>query len=171
MKGLALLGAGGHRGSRDGSGRHAGKLRTERAGDDPAQNVDVEALPTRQHTRSHRRPHASVWRYATVPGLKGNDGWAVKFAWELAQTVTRPVRISITNLASGRPLSITINGTYTERSNAPLLDPARPSHPDVPEKPYTHEWGSYVVFPEAGCYRLDAQWPESSWSLVFAFGR
>ncbi len=118
-----------------------------------------------------RDPNVSVWRYATEPGLKGNDGWAVKFAWELAQTVTRPVRISITNLASGRPLSITIHGTYTERSNGPLLDPARPSHPDVPEKPYTHEWGSYVVFPEAGCYRLDAQWPESSWSLVFAFGR
>jgi hypothetical protein len=81
------------------------------------------------------------------------------------------VRVAITDLTSGRPLSITIGGTYTERSTAPLLDPARPNHPDVPDKPDTHEWGSYVVFPLAGCYQLDARWPEGFWSLVFSFGR
>ncbi len=118
-----------------------------------------------------RDPGTSVWRYTTNLPLKGSDGWAVKFVWLLARTITNPVRLSITDLASGRPLSITIVGTYTERSAAPLLDPGRPSHPDVPDKPSTHEWGSYVVFPRASCYRLDAQWPQGFWSLVFSFGR
>ncbi len=119
-----------------------------------------------------RDPSTSVWRYATnLLPLKGNDGWAVKFVWLVARTIKNPVRVSITDLASGRPLSITIVGTYTERSATTLLDPARPSHPDVPDKPNTHEWGSYVVFPRASCYRLDARWPQGFWSLVFSFGR
>jgi hypothetical protein len=118
-----------------------------------------------------RDPSMSVWRYAADMGLKGRDGWAVKFVWLLAWTMTARARVSITNLESSRLVSITIGGSYTERSTAPLLDPMRPSHPDVPDKPYTHEWGSYVVFPRAGCYRLDAQWPGGSRQLVFAFGR
>jgi hypothetical protein len=118
-----------------------------------------------------RDPNVSVWRYMQDIGLKGNDGWSVKFLWLLARTVKGPTRISITDLGSGRPLSITIGGSYVERSTTPLLDPARPSHPDEPDKPDTHEWGSYVVFPRAGCFRLDARWPEGSWRLVFSFGR
>ncbi len=118
-----------------------------------------------------RDPNVSVWRYATHIGLKGNDGWAVKFIWLVAKAITGPARVSITDIASGDRLSITIGGTYTDRSTAPLLDPTRPSHPDVPDKPDTHEWGSYVVFPRASCYQLDAQWPHGSWTLVFSFGR
>jgi hypothetical protein len=118
-----------------------------------------------------RDPDVSVWRYTTRPGLKGNDGWAVKFIWLAAKTITGPARVSITGVASGRPLSITIVGTYIDRSTAPLLDPNRPSHPDVAERPDTHEWGSYVVFPRAGCYALDARWPQGSRRLVFSFGR
>ena len=118
-----------------------------------------------------RDPSVSIWRYASDIGLKGRDGWAVKFIWLLAGTVTHSARVSITELASGRLLWITIGGSYTDRSNAPLLDPTRPSHPDVPERPGIHEWGSYVVFPRAGCYKVAAQWPQGSWSLVFSFGR
>jgi hypothetical protein len=118
-----------------------------------------------------RDPTISVWRYSSGIGLKGKDGWAVKFLWLLARTIPGPARVSITNIPSGRPVWIMITGSYTHRSTAPLLDPTRPSHPDVPDKPDTHEWGSYVVFPQAGCYRVDAQWPQGSWSLVFAFGR
>jgi hypothetical protein len=118
-----------------------------------------------------RDPNLSVWRYATNLPLKGKNGWAVKIIWLVARTIPGPARVSIADFASRRPLSITIGGSYTNRSTAPLLDPARPSHPDVPSKPYTHEWGSYVVFPRAGCYRVEAQWPQGSWSLVFSFGR
>jgi len=116
-------------------------------------------------------PATSVWHYFADMGLKGRDGWSVKVIWLLARTLTEPARISIKSLGSGRPLWITIGGSYTERSTAPRLDPARPSHPDVPAKPYTHEWGSYVVFPQAGCYAVEAQWPGESRRLVFAFGR
>lgn len=118
-----------------------------------------------------RDPSLSVWRYATATGLKGSDGWAVKVVWVVARTIAGPARVSITRFATGRPLAITITGSYADRSTAPLLDPARPSHPDVADKPDTHEWGSYAVFPRAGCYRLDARWPDGSWSLVFSFGR
>lgn len=115
-----------------------------------------------------RDQSVSVWRYSMDIGLKGSDGWSVKVIWLLARTVTGTARVSITNLASSRRLSITIGGT---RSTAPLLDPSRPGHPDVDSKPDTHEWGSYVVFPRAGCYRLEAQWPQDSWRLIFSFGR
>jgi hypothetical protein len=118
-----------------------------------------------------RDPTTSIWRYANDMGLKGRDGWAVKIVWELARTVTGPAQVSIKDLGTARLVSITIGGSYTTRSTAPLLDPTRPSHPDVPDRPYTHEWGSYAVFPKAGCYALDAQWPGGSRLLVFAFGR
>jgi len=118
-----------------------------------------------------RDANVSAWRYAADIGLKGKDGWAVKFLWLLARTVSAPTRVSIVDLASGRPLLITIVGSYVERSTAPLLDPTKPGHPDVPDKPDTHEWGSYVVFPRAGCYRLEAQLPGGAWHLIFSFGR
>src|SRR6266536_910956 len=105
-------------------------------------------------------PDASIWRYGEGLSLRGNDGWAVKFLWYLEQQAT-PGRVSITELVSGQPIAIVGHG---ERSTALVLEPSTAFV--YPE----HTWGSYVVFPRAGCYRLDAQWAGGSWSLVFSFG-
>jgi hypothetical protein len=119
----------------------------------------------------HRELETGIWRYRQRPGLRGTGGWSVKFLWLLAKDVAGAAQVSIVDLERGTQLSITIGGSYTERGTELALDPARPSHPDVPSRPGTHEWGSYVDFPAAGCYRLDARWPGGSWNLVFSFGR
>jgi hypothetical protein len=108
-------------------------------------------------------PSATIWRYPNQPGLLGADGWSVKFLWYVADEAV-PARISITDLGTGRRLAIVVHGEA--RSREPVLESSTAFS-------YPHgNWGSYVVFPHAGCYRLDAHWqPEGSWSLVFSFGR
>jgi hypothetical protein len=108
-------------------------------------------------------PSATIWRYPNHPGLLAADGWSVKFLWYVADEAV-PARISITDLGTGQRLAIVVHGEA--RSREPVLEPATAFS-------YPHgNWGSYVVFPHAGCYRLDARWQqEGSWSLVFSFGR
>jgi hypothetical protein len=108
-----------------------------------------------------RDPNMTIWRNPK-PALLGSDGWAAKFLWYVAAEAV-PARVSITDLDTGQPIVIVVHGEA--RSRAPLLEPnTAMEFPD-------HTWGSYVVFPRAGCYRLDAQWQGGSWSLVFSFGR
>ena len=141
----------------------------------PAAMAEASAQANRKSRPHEPSPSRRILRAVSVgfsppirPARRARP--APPFGWSLERSPVRCVSRSPT-LRVGRPLSITIGGSYTDWSTAPLLDPTRPSHPDEPDKPDTHEWGSYVVFPRAGCYRLDAQWPQGSWSLVFSFGR
>ena len=95
----------------------------------------------------------------------------MKFVWQLLDSAG-PTRVSFTDIATGKPLPVILAGVYVERTTSPLLDPARPGHKDpFGQHPGASEWGSTVLFPAAGCYRLDAQWTDGSTTIVFSFGR
>jgi hypothetical protein len=114
---------------------------------------------------------SGIWRYRYPTGLRDRSGWGVKFLWQLLDSAG-PTRVSFTDIATGQPLPLILAGNYVERSTAPLLDPARPGHQDpFGQHPGASEWGSTVLFPRAGCYRLDAQWAGGSATVVFSFGR
>jgi hypothetical protein len=114
---------------------------------------------------------SGIWRYRYTTGLRDRSGWGVKFVWHLLDSAG-PTRASFTDMATGKPLAVILAGVYVERSTWPLLDPARPGHQDpFGQHPGASEWGSTVLFPAAGCYRLNAQWAEGSTTIVFSFGR
>lgn len=114
---------------------------------------------------------SGIWRYRYATGLRDQSGWGVKFLWQLLNSAG-PARISFTDLSTGTLLPVIIAGVDVEKSTAPVLDPARPGHEDPSgQHPGASEWGSTVLFPAAGCYRLDAHWAEGSTTIVFSFGR
>jgi hypothetical protein len=98
-------------------------------------------------------------------------GWPIKILWVVPRAQLEPMTISFARVSSGRRVWIRVTGLYTELSRAPVLDPAHPSHPDDPRRPYTHDWGSEVFFPRAGCYRFNATWAGGAEAFVFGFGR
>ena len=99
------------------------------------------------------------------------QGWPVKILWVIPRTHTAPIKVTLKRAATRAPVWIRIAGLYTELTKAPTLDPARPGHPDDPARPDTHEWGSTVYLPRAGCYIFAASWLGGSEGFVFAFGR
>jgi hypothetical protein len=104
-------------------------------------------------------------------------GWPLKILWVSSRAYTDPISLSITDLRSGLPILLGIDGQNRDNPNvatltkSAILDGSIPGHPDVEDRPLTHEWGSTVYFPRAGCYRLDAAWPGGGWHFVFSFGR
>jgi len=98
-------------------------------------------------------------------------GWPVKVLWLVAREQASPVQLAITRISSGRPIWVHIGGLHDALTRFPQLDPSAPGHPDSDTRPETHEWGSNVFFPSAGCYAVHAAWPGGAWHFVFGFGR
>ncbi len=112
-----------------------------------------------------------IWRYRDAVGLRERSGWGVKFLWELLDSAG-PATVSFTDLSTQKLLPVIVAGTYVERSTSPIFDPARPGQPDpFAQHPGAAAWGSTVLFPHAGCYRLDAHWSGGSTTIIFSFGR
>jgi len=95
----------------------------------------------------------------------------VKVLWVVSRQQTAPITVSFKRLPTGAPVWASYGGLFRETTTAPILDPARPGHPDDPNRPATHEWGSTVYFPGAGCYSFIASWSAGSRAFIFAFGR
>jgi hypothetical protein len=164
-------------------------FRIAQPGPAPATCAGIEATPSSAHPGSESawvgssplwlgpyldwRSDAAggIWHYRYTTGLRDQNGWGVKFLWQLLDTAG-PTRISFTDIGRETPVMVILSGSYVERSTAPVLDPAKPNHPAQSDQhPGAGEWGSTVLFPQAGCYRLDAQWSQGSTSIVFSFGQ
>jgi hypothetical protein len=102
----------------------------------------------------------STWRTGAKALHLG--GWPIKWLWQAAPN-TAPIRVSIADLTRGGALVVAIHGA--QKSRMTTLDSA-----NVLAEP-ANSWSSYVLFPGAGCYRLDVTWPGGTRSLVFSFGR
>jgi hypothetical protein len=107
--------------------------------------------------------------YRTQQAPRTRYGWRVKALWLVHRDQREPVAVSIAEVRTQRRILFKIGAAKTRR---PVLDPTRPGHPDDPRKPDTHEWGSYLYFPKAGCYVATASVPGGGgWSFTFGFGR
>jgi len=98
-------------------------------------------------------------------------GWPVKVLWVVSRQQTEPITVSFRRVRTGHRVWIRLTGIYDKLARSPVLDPARPGHPDDPSKPNTHEWGSTVFFPRAGCYAFAARWSGGGAAFTFGFGR
>lgn len=117
-----------------------------------------------------------VW--ATVggsgPGHLAGDiwdldgGWPVKIVWEVGPNYNRPVILLAGNLRDGTFLQW--HFPEHQLTTAPVLDPQHPGHPVSVIGPQWNEWGSEILIPAAGCYYVEAIWPEGQWRDTFAIG-
>jgi hypothetical protein len=123
-----------------------------------SESIDLDPVWVRPDVRVDAG--TSIWRTSASALYLG--GWPLKWLWQAAPN-TAPIRVSITDLTRGGALVVAIHGA--QRSRTTTLDSS-----NVLAAP-ANSWSSYVLFPGAGCYRLDVTWQGGVRSLVFSFGR
>lgn len=95
-------------------------------------------------------------------------GWEMgKVIWEVGPNYSSPVTIRGYDLADNTPLLLQADGAPV---NPLILDPGQPDHPVSVLGSGWAEWGTYIVVPKAGCYRMVVAWPQGSWSVTFSAG-
>jgi hypothetical protein len=118
-----------------------------------------------------------VWATAgggSGPGHLAGDtwspdgGWPGKIVWEVGPNYNRPVILLAGNLRDGTFLQW--HFPEHQLTWAPVLDPQHPGHPVSVIGPEWNEWGSEILIPAAGCYYVEAIWPEGHWRVTFAVG-
>ncbi len=115
--------------------------------------------------------HLEVDGYASFPSQK--------IVWEVGPAYPRAVQVQVRNVWTGALAwwNYITPQWYTQTL---LLDPSQPEASVGPNsyhgtRPYQgktwNEWGSNVLFTQAGCYALDATWAGGHWRVIFAAGR
>lgn len=96
-------------------------------------------------------------------------GWPWKLAWEVGPNYQQTVSIR-----AGYPNTsklLLFQASPDDNLTTTLtLDPKHPGHPFSQLGPDWNEWGSYIFLPGAGCYYLEATWPQGHWLFYFAVG-
>jgi hypothetical protein len=95
------------------------------------------------------------------------DGWRIKVLWAVAEDQLTPVTVHGRELRTGKALRIDVGDA--PQSRVATLDPANPGTPAFQGEP--REFPSYVYFPRAGCYAIEARWGAGHWRFVLAVGR
>jgi hypothetical protein len=90
-----------------------------------------------------------------------------KVIWEVGPNYSASVTVRGYDLADNTPL---LFQTESAPVDPLVLDPHNPSHPASVLGAGWAEWGSYIVVPKAGCYRMVVSWSQGSWSVTFAAG-
>ena len=98
-----------------------------------------------------------------------DGGWPEKIVWEIGPNYQHPVMLRAGNLCTGTLLKWNMSPDY-QITTSPVLDPQRPGHPWSVIGPDWNEWGSDLLLPGAGCYYLEARWPQGHWRITFAVG-
>lgn len=118
-------------------------------------------------------PHARLVHLDDSRQQPQEFGWAYNLLLVEKSDYIRPVVISGDNLQDGSPLffedGISIRG---QKSVTAFFELAA-DHPRLPSK-YDTQWKAWTVImyvPAAGCYSLEALWPEGGWQVNFAAGR
>jgi hypothetical protein len=93
-------------------------------------------------------------------------GWRIKVLWVMRRSQASRVRLHGANQETGHPVWF----EPADQDAAPVatLDPTRPGAPS--ERRRWLNFPSYVYFPEAGCYEVQARSANGQWRMEFAFG-
>ena len=101
----------------------------------------------------------------------GEHGYYRKVLWVIQHGYAQPVRLSGTDSERGSSIWFQIGDQAP--TTAPVLDPTHPGaypyNPANPDRVFP-EYPSYLFIPHAGCYVLEASWPEGHWRIPFAAG-
>lgn len=95
-------------------------------------------------------------------------GFRIKVLWVVAAHQASPVSLKGFNANTGAPILISLANISDRPSASVALDPLHPGTPSSHRG--NSEFPSYLYFPSAGCYRLQADWSNGSWTMGFGFG-
>jgi len=102
---------------------------------------------------------------------RGEHGFYQKVLWVIQHGYSHVVQLRGSDLASRSPLWFQIGDSPP--TTTPALDPAHPGadpfNPANPDQMFPN-YPSYLFIPHAGCYVLEASWPEGHWRIPFAAG-
>ncbi|HEV2458183.1 MAG TPA: hypothetical protein VGS80_07435 [Ktedonobacterales bacterium] len=127
---------------------------------------------------------APVWQFGLSPNaqplsLEPNGATpypGTKVLWIVGPNYGEAVTLQGHELRTGTPMWFVLlgPGSYTAANAAPsvALDPAMPNRGGAANS--AGQWNVYgvgIIFTVAGCYELDASWPEGHWRTVFPAGR
>ena len=100
----------------------------------------------------------------------GPHGYYQKVLWVIQPNYSHPVHLSGRDSDRGSPLWFQIGDRAA--ATAPVLDPTQPGagyDATNPNQVFA-AYPSYLFIPHAGCYVLEASWPEGHWRIPFAAG-
>jgi hypothetical protein len=95
-------------------------------------------------------------------------GWLWILYWEVGPRFTQQIALRGLNVQTKTLLWFQFQDEPA--TTAPILDPQHPNHPASNAGAGYAEWSSYIYIPAAGCYTLEATWPEGQWQIFFAAG-
>ncbi len=102
-----------------------------------------------------------------------NYGWAYRLLLVERSDSFRPVLLSGENLQGNAPLLFEDGISIRGHTSVTAFFSLAADHPRLPSK-YDDQWKAWTVImyvPSAGCYSLQAFWPEGGWQVNFAAGR
>jgi hypothetical protein len=101
----------------------------------------------------------------------GEHGYYEKVLWVIQPGYGHIVHLSGSELTTSSSLWFQIGDLAP--TTAPALDPSHPRaypvNPANPDQVFAY-YPSYLLIPHAGCYVLEASWPEGHWRIPFAAG-
>jgi len=101
----------------------------------------------------------------------GEHGYYQKVLWVIQPSYGHSVHLSGSDSDRAAPLWFQIGDQAP--TTAPVLDPSHPGaypyNPANPDQVFAY-YPSYLFIPHAGCYVLEASWPEGHWRIPFAAG-
>ncbi len=111
-----------------------------------------------------------------LDGPSNQYGSPIQVALFIRSDTRGPVTIAGTDLAGGRPLWFSFVSIGNGRDPTPgALTPATsfsftPQHPGPGVPPFWYASYGKLYLPGAGCYSLNAHWPDGGWRITFVAG-
>jgi hypothetical protein len=108
-----------------------------------------------------------------------DGGWPLAITWEMATSYQHPISLRAINTLTGTLLKWHQSSASSTSSDAalltmsPILDPHQPDRAETPlsaADPSLRFWDTQLLIPGAGCYTIEAAWPESYWRITFSAG-
>jgi len=108
-----------------------------------------------------------------------DGGWPLAITWKTATSYQYPVTLRAINDQTGKLLKwhqIPASSAGTDAgllTMSPILDPRQPESVATSlsvADPALRSWDTQLLIPGAGCYTIEAAWPESYWRITFSAG-
>jgi hypothetical protein len=97
-----------------------------------------------------------------------DGGWPLDISWETATGYPHPITLRAINDANGQLLKwhISPSASGPAGSTGPYLT----MNPILNSRSSLRFWSSQLLIPSAGCYTIEAVWPEGYWRVTFPAG-
>jgi len=139
-----------------------------------------QPMPLSQHISGQRTMYGESPVWASLPATAAtpqhlahqsydlDGGWPLDMSWETIPGYPHPITLRAISNATGKLLK-----WHISPSTADSAQPASPyltMNPILTSQPNSRSWSSQLLIPNAGCFTIEAAWPEGYWRISFSAG-